>query len=138
MPYPNTEKMDDLIDWKSKPLCLTNIWIDNIDNEINNSCPTILVINAILIEHYDLWFDFLIQSHNGSGLKLKFLEDKNFTKSSYSMMMEKLEYHNLLRQLNEDKKLIFVDVMHKKQLYLCTSICLFLTRGVGKLVNFLH
>jgi hypothetical protein len=54
------------------------------------------------------------------------------------MMMEKLEYRNLLRQLNEEKKLIFVDVMHRKQLYFCTSICLFLTRGAGKLVNFLH
>jgi hypothetical protein len=54
MPYPNTKKMDDLIDSKSKPLYLTNIWIDNIDNEVNNSCPTIPVINAILIEHYDL------------------------------------------------------------------------------------
>jgi hypothetical protein len=46
--------MDDSIDSKSKPLCSTNIWIDDIDNEINDPCPTILVTNTINIEHYDL------------------------------------------------------------------------------------
>jgi hypothetical protein len=30
------------------------------------------------------------------------------------MMMEEFEYCNLLRQLNEEKILIFDDVMHKK------------------------
>jgi hypothetical protein len=30
------------------------------------------------------------------------------------MMMEKFEYHSLLRQLNEEKRLIFDDVMHRK------------------------
>jgi hypothetical protein len=34
--------------------------------------------------------------------------------SSYSMMMEKFEYRSLLRQLNEEQRLIFYDVMHKK------------------------
>jgi len=29
-------------------------------------------------------------------------------------MMEEFEYHSLLKQLNEEKKLIFDDVMHKK------------------------
>jgi hypothetical protein len=42
----------------------------------------------------------------------KFLEIENFTKSTYSMMMEKIEYHSLLKQLNEEKRLIFDDVMH--------------------------
>jgi hypothetical protein len=46
------------------------------------------------------------------------------------MMMEELEYHNLLRQLNEEQILIFDDVMHRKQLYPNTPICLFLTRGI--------
>jgi hypothetical protein len=32
------------------------------------------------------------------------------------MMMEEFEYHGLLRQLNEEQKVIFNDVMHKKQL----------------------
>jgi hypothetical protein len=31
-------------------------------------------------------------------------------------MMEEFEYRNLLRQLNEKHRLIFDDVMHKKQL----------------------
>jgi hypothetical protein len=51
MPYPNIEKMDDSIDSKSKPLCSTNIWIDNIDNEINYPCPIIRVTYIINIEH---------------------------------------------------------------------------------------
>jgi len=54
MPYPNTKKMDDLIDSKLKPLCSTNIWIDNIDNEINDPHPTIPITKKINIECYDL------------------------------------------------------------------------------------
>ncbi len=45
--------------------------------------------------------------------------------------MEELEYCSLLKQLNEEQRLIFDDVMHKKQLYLDTIICLFLIGGVG-------
>jgi len=54
MPYPNTKEMDDSIDSKLKPLHSINIWIDNIDNEINVPHPTILITNKINIEHYDL------------------------------------------------------------------------------------
>jgi hypothetical protein len=32
--------MDDSIDSKSKPLHSTNIWTNDIDNEINDPCPT--------------------------------------------------------------------------------------------------
>jgi hypothetical protein len=32
------------------------------------------------------------------------------------MMMEEFEYHGLLIQLNEEQRLIFDDVMHRKQL----------------------
>jgi hypothetical protein len=46
-------------------------------------------------------------------------------------MMEEFEYHSLLRQLNEEQRLIFDDVMHKKQLYPNTPICLFFTGCVG-------
>jgi hypothetical protein len=46
--------MNDSIDSKSKSLHLINIWIDDIDNEVNDSHPTILVTNTINIEHYDL------------------------------------------------------------------------------------
>jgi hypothetical protein len=67
MPYLNIEKMDDPIDSKSKSLYLTNIWIDNINNEVNNSCPINPITNTINIEHYDLQSDFVIQSHNGSN-----------------------------------------------------------------------
>jgi hypothetical protein len=34
------------------------------------------------------------------------------------MMMEKFEYRSLLKQSNEEKILIFDDVMHRKKLYL--------------------
>jgi len=54
MPYLNIEKMDDLIDLKSKPLHLTNIWINHINNEINDPCSIILVTNTTNIEHYYL------------------------------------------------------------------------------------
>jgi hypothetical protein len=30
------------------------------------------------------------------------------------MMMEEFEYHNLFKQLNEEPRLIFDDVMHRK------------------------
>ncbi len=81
-------KMDDSIDSKSKPLRSTNIWIYNIDNEIDDPHPTISIINTINIKHYDLQSNFVIQSRNGSNQKLHFLKDENFIKSSYSMMME--------------------------------------------------
>jgi hypothetical protein len=114
MPYPNTKEMDDSIHSKSKPLCSINIWTNDIDNEVNDPCPMILVIKIINIEHYDLRSNFVIQSCNGSNQKSQFLEDGNFTKSSYSMMMEEFEYRILLKQLNEEKILIFDDVMHRK------------------------
>jgi hypothetical protein len=60
MPYPNIKQMNDSINSKSKPLHLINIWINNIDNEVNDPCHTILVINTINIEHYDLRFNFVI------------------------------------------------------------------------------
>jgi hypothetical protein len=43
--------------------------------------------------------------------------------------MEEFEYHSLFKQLNEEQRLIFDDVMHRKQLYPNTLICLFLTGG---------
>ncbi len=48
------KKMDDSIESKSKPLYSINIWIDNIDNEIIDPRPIILITNTINIEHYDL------------------------------------------------------------------------------------
>jgi len=114
MPYPNVKEMDDLIHSKLKPLRLTNIWINNIDNEVNDPHPIIHVTNTINIKHYDLQYDFVIQSCNGSNKNSQFLKDKNFTKSSYSMMMEEFDYHGLFKQLNEEQRLIFDDVMHRK------------------------
>jgi len=54
MPYPNTKKIDDSIDSKSKPLSSTNIWTNDINNEVNDPRRTILITNIINIEHYDL------------------------------------------------------------------------------------
>jgi hypothetical protein len=122
--------MDDSINLESKSLRSINIWTNDVDNEINNSRSTILVINIINIEHYDLQSNFVIQSCNGSKQKTQFLKDENFTKSSYSMMMEKFEYGSLLRQSNEEQRLIFDDVMHKNEFYSNTQICLFLIGDV--------
>ncbi len=47
------------------------------------------------------------------------------------MMMEEFEYRNLLKQLNKEQRLIFDDVMHRKQLDLDTPIFLFLIEGIG-------
>jgi hypothetical protein len=131
MSYINIEYMDNSIDSKSKPLHSTNIWTNGINNEVNDPRPTIFVTNTINIEHYDLRFDFVIQSSNGSNQKSQFLKDENFTKSSYSMAMEEFQKHNSFKKLHEEQRLIFDDVMHRKQLYPNTPICLFLTRGVG-------
>jgi hypothetical protein len=45
------------------------------------------------------------------------------------MMMEEFEYCSLLIQLNEEQRLIFDDVMRKKQLYHDTPICLLFYKG---------
>jgi hypothetical protein len=96
MRCPNIEKMNDSIYSKSKPLCSTNIWTNNINNEIHDPCLTIPITNTINIEHYDLEANFIIQSCNGSNQKSQILKDENFTKLSYSMMMEEFEYLGLL------------------------------------------
>jgi hypothetical protein len=54
MPYPNTKEMNDSIYSKSKPLQIVNIWNEDIDNEINDSCSIIFISNIINIKHYDL------------------------------------------------------------------------------------
>jgi len=54
MLYPNIDEMDDSIDSKSKPLSLIKIWINNINNEVNDPRLTIPITNTINIEHYDL------------------------------------------------------------------------------------
>jgi hypothetical protein len=74
-----------------------NIWNDNINNEVYDSHPKILITNIINIKHYDLRFDFVIQFRNVLNKKSSILKDENFTKSSYSLMMEEFEYRSLLK-----------------------------------------
>jgi hypothetical protein len=71
MLYPNIIKMDESIDSKSKPLCLTNIWTNDTDNGINDP-HTIPIMNTINIEHNDLQSDYVIQSWNGLNQKSQF------------------------------------------------------------------
>ncbi len=80
--------MNDSIYSKSKPLHQINIWNDDTNNEVNGSCLVISITNTINIEHYDLGSNFFVQSHNISNQKSQTIEDENFTKSSYCMMME--------------------------------------------------
>jgi len=77
MPYPNIKKMDDLINSKSKPLHSINIWIKNINNEVNDLHLTISITNTINFEHCDLQSDFGInhvmdqtKNHNLKKLKI--------------------------------------------------------------------
>jgi hypothetical protein len=69
MSYSNTKEMNDSIYLKPKPLHLVNIWNDNINNEVNDSCLDIPIINTINIEHYGLLSNFVIQSRNVSNQK---------------------------------------------------------------------
>jgi hypothetical protein len=45
--------MNDSIESKSKPLRSTNIWPNDVDNEVNDLHPTIPITNTINIEQYD-------------------------------------------------------------------------------------
>jgi hypothetical protein len=52
------------------------------------------------------------------------------------MTMEEFEYQILFKQLNEEQRLLFDDVMHRIQLYPNTLICLFLIGGVRTIKTF--
>jgi hypothetical protein len=91
-------------EFKIESITLINIWNDNINYKIIYSHCAILTMNTINNEQYDLQFDFVIRSHLGLNQKSQMLEDEIFTKLWYSMMMEKYEYHNLTRRLNEKMK----------------------------------
>jgi hypothetical protein len=54
MPYPNIEKMYYSIHLESKPLCSTNIWTNDINNEVNDTRLILPITNTSNIEHYDL------------------------------------------------------------------------------------
>jgi hypothetical protein len=40
------------------------------------------------------------------------LENDNITKSPFSVTKENFEYHNLVKQLNEEHKLMFDDIIY--------------------------
>jgi hypothetical protein len=46
------------------------------------------------------------------------------------MMIEESKYCNLFKHLNEEKILIFIEIMHNFLFYSNMLICLFLIRGV--------
>jgi hypothetical protein len=54
---------------------------------------------------------------------------ENTHNSTYINIYNKFEYRSLFRQLNEDQRFIFDDVMHRKQLYPDTSICFIFDKG---------
>jgi hypothetical protein len=111
--------MDASIDSKSKPSHdQGNIWKDNIVYEIKDSHYAKPITNT----RYDSQSNFVIQSRNRSNQKLQILKDEIIIKSSYSMM-EKFEYCNLVKQISEDQKLTFDDIMHKNN---CTLIHIFI------------
>jgi hypothetical protein len=105
---------------------LQNIWNDNIDDDIGDTCLLIPIKNTINIEKYDLKNDFIIQSCNTLDHKTQNFEDDGFRISSNSMIMNELEYWNILRQLNKEQRLIFDDIMYRKQMYHNIPIHIFL------------
>jgi hypothetical protein len=44
------------------------------------------------------------------------------------MIMDESKYQSMLKQLNEEQRLIFDDIMYRKQIYHNISIHIFLTR----------
>jgi hypothetical protein len=66
MSYPNMEEMNDSIYSKSKPLHPINIWNNNKDNEVNDSCLVIPITKTInkwmfhsLKVHTVVYFDII-------------------------------------------------------------------------------
>jgi len=72
-------------------------------------------------------FNYVIIS--GSNQESQILEDENFTKSSYSTMMEEFEYCGLFKQLNEE--FFFFMMFRIQKFYLNTLICLFFTKPIS-------
>jgi len=105
---------------------LQNIWNDNIDDDIGDTCLLIPIKNTINIEKYDLKNDFIIQSCNTLDHKTQNFEDDGFRISSNSMIMNELKYWNMLRQLNKEQRLIFDDILYRKQMYHNIPIHIFL------------
>jgi hypothetical protein len=90
----------------------------NIGNDdIGDTCPLIPITNTLNIEKCDLKNDFIIQSCNTLDCKRQNFEDDGFTILSNSMIMDELKYRSMLRQLNEEQRLIFDDIMYRKQMY---------------------
>ncbi len=69
------------------------------------------------MKKYDLKNDFIIQSCNTLDHKTQKFEDNGFKISSNFMIMNALKYQNMLKQLNKEQRLIFDDIMYKKQMY---------------------
>jgi hypothetical protein len=75
--------------------------------------------------------DFIIQSCNTFYHKTQNIEDDGFTISLNLMIMDESKYQNMFKQLNEEQKLMFDNIMYRKKMYSNISIHIFLTRGVG-------
>jgi hypothetical protein len=84
---------------------LQNIWNDNIDDDIGDTCPLIPTKIELNIEKYDLKNDFIIQSCNTVDHKTQNFEDDGFTVSSNFMIMNELEYWNMLKQFLKKTKI---------------------------------
>jgi len=108
---------------------LQNIWNDDIDDDIGDTCPLIPITNTLRIEKYDLKNDFIIHSCNTFDCKTQNFEDDGFTILSNSMIMDELEYWSMFRQLNKEQRLIFDNIMYRKHMYFNITIHVFLTRG---------
>jgi hypothetical protein len=86
------------------------------------------------IEKYYLQNDFIIQSCNTLDHKTQNFEDDGFIISSNFMIMNELEYRNMLRQLTKEQRLIFDDIVYRKNIYHNIPIHIFFIGGarIGK------
>jgi hypothetical protein len=64
MQNKHTNEKYDAMNLQSNSSHLQNIWKDDIDDDIGDTCPLIPITNTSNIEKYDLKNDFIIQSCN--------------------------------------------------------------------------
>jgi hypothetical protein len=131
MPKKTTTEEDDWTDLDEESLNRSNLRKDDVQDYTYGEFAPIPITNTLHIEKYDLKTDFIIHSKNKNHKPTRPTQDESFTTSAYPMMMEESEYRYLLRQLNDEERLIFDDFMHKKRLYPHEPIHLFLTGGTG-------
>jgi hypothetical protein len=92
MQNKDTNEESDDLNLKLESSHPQNIWNDDIDDNIGDTCPFIPITNKLNTENFDLKNGFIIQSCNTFDHKTQDFKDYGFTISSNSMIMDEFEY----------------------------------------------